>query len=208
MRQRTTSALALTLAVLLALATVGLAGCDGAANDTETTGPDAVETEGVSQEMDLNVTSAAFEEHGAIPARYANEGVEGGQNVSIPVAWSDTPEDAGSIAVVMVDRHPIANEWVHWMVVDIPPDADGLPEGASGADMPAGAAELQNTWGDPGYGGPQPPAGSGEHEYEILVYALDVASLDVAEDATFTDFLEAVRDHTLAAGSVAGFFSR
>jgi Raf kinase inhibitor-like YbhB/YbcL family protein len=94
------------------------------------------------------------------------------------------------------------------MVVDIDPTATGLGEGASGSSMPAGARELQNTWGEAGYGGPQPPPDSGDHEYEVTVYALDVRSVDLPDDADFAQFLTEMRDHMLAAATVSGTFGR
>lgn len=158
--------------------------------------------------MSITVTSTAYEDGGTMPTRYANTGVEGGRNASPPLSWSGAPDGTASFALLMVDRHPVANDWVHWMVVDIPADVTSLDEGASGTSMPQGARELANTFGTTGYGGPQPPAGTGEHPYEVHVYALDAGTVDLPDDASLGRFEDAMDERTLAAGMLTGVFSR
>ena len=87
----------------------------------------------------------------------------GGQNRSLPFQWHDAPEGTRSFALSIVDPHPVANNWVHWLVIDIPAETGELRGGASGREMPPGARELRNGFGQAGYGGPQPPPGSGDH---------------------------------------------
>jgi Raf kinase inhibitor-like YbhB/YbcL family protein len=175
------------------------AGCSAISETTEGQGT----TGGTMQ-----LRSAAFAEGGEIPARHATTSVEGGRNVSIPYSWSDAPDETESFALALVDTHPIANEWVHWLVVDIPNDVSALEEGASGSAMPSGARELASTYGTAGYGGPQPPPGTGAHSYEGIVYALDVPRLDIADDASLADFEAAIEDHIVARARLAGVFER
>lgn len=153
------------------------------------------------------LTSPAFESGGHIPAEYASTGVRGGQNVSMPFEWRGAPDGTRSFALVLVDRHPVARSWVHWMVTSIPADATGLARGASGTAMPAGSVEHRNTFGAPGYGGPQPPIGSGEHEYEAVLYALDVASVS-GDPRTLAELTTALDGHMLASASCSGMFGR
>jgi Raf kinase inhibitor-like YbhB/YbcL family protein len=109
--------------------------------------------------------------------------------------------------LVMVDRHPAANAWVHWAIVDIPAGTTLLAPGASGS-LRSPARELRNTFGAIGYGGPQPPAGTGDHEYTITVYALDTERVDVSDSPSAKDFERAVDGHVLASASITGVFSR
>lgn len=74
--------------------------------------------------------------------------------------------------------------------------------------MPAGARELVNSFGSVGYGGPQPPPGSGAHPYEATLYALDVPRLDLPERATLQQFQSAIVGHVVGQASYAGTFSR
>ena len=73
----------------------------------------------------LTLTSSAYEDGGDIPVAYVR-GKIGGGDLSPPLTWTGVPDGTRSFAIVMVDRHPIANEWIHWMVVDIPASAKGL----------------------------------------------------------------------------------
>jgi Raf kinase inhibitor-like YbhB/YbcL family protein len=157
----------------------------------------------------FSLTSPGFLADQSIPARFAMNGVPGGANVSIPYAWSDVPQATRSFALVLVDRAPIARDWVHWTVVDIPSEATGLAEGASGTSaMPLGARELANTYGSPGYGGPLPPPGSGRHPYEATIYALDVGSVQVTGAGSAVSLERAVEGHVLAKATLTGYFAR
>lgn len=157
---------------------------------------------------EMTLTTSAFAPGGEIPAIHARPQVDGGSNVSIPFEWTGAPSGTRSLAFVLVDLHPMANEWIHWVVVDIAPDAIAMPEGASRIEMPDGARELDSTWGEPGYEGPEPPAGSGAHEYRATVYALDLPLLEIAQNPDHAAFLAAIETHVLAQGSVSGFFGR
>ena len=130
----------------------------------------------------------------------------GGKNVSPPLSWSDPPEGTKSFALSMVDPHPVANNWVHWLVINIPKDASSLEEGASGKKMPSGARELRNSFRDTGYGGPRPPKGSGDHPYVFTLYALDVEKLDLEANASLPRFNEALKGKILAEARLTGKF--
>ena len=155
----------------------------------------------------LTLSSPAFESGGLIPVEYANTGVSGGENVSIPYEWSGAPAGTQSFALVIVDLHPVARSWIHWMVTAIPSSVTSVARGASGEAMPQGSVEHPNTAGRPGYGGPQPPAGTGKHEYQARLYALDIASPNPAA-RTLDEFNAAIDGHVLGSASYSGLFGR
>jgi Raf kinase inhibitor-like YbhB/YbcL family protein len=155
----------------------------------------------------MRLTSSAFHDGERLPVKYVMPGA-GGQNISPPLTWQEAPKGTRSFALLCVDPHPIARNWVHWMVINIPASVDHLPEGASGHYMPAGAKELKNSFGFVGYGGPQPPPGTGEHPYVFTVFALDLARLDLSENTSLTEFERAIKGHVLAKASLTGYFSR
>lgn len=133
-----------------------------------------------------------------LPFRYSDE-KHGGENHSIPLHMDGLPPEAQSVAFALVDLD--ANDFVHWMVVDVP--ADGhvvLPEDASRNAMPPGARELYNFAGFQGYEGPDPPPRTGVHRYQVLAYALDTASLDIPEHADVQTFMRSVEGHAVAQG--------
>ncbi|MCK5603299.1 YbhB/YbcL family Raf kinase inhibitor-like protein, partial [Candidatus Pacearchaeota archaeon] len=130
-----------------------------------------------------------------------------GKNVSIGFQWQPLPA-AQSYAVLFDDRHPVANNWVHWLVVDIPNFVTEIEEGASRNNMPEGSRELMTSWGRTGYDGPQPPVGSGRHEYVLHLYALNMPKMSLSENVTRDEFLKAIQSHLIAEERVSGFFER
>ena len=155
----------------------------------------------------MKLTSPAFTDGGKIPVPHVMPGA-GGQNISLPLSWTDAPAGAKSFALSIVDPHPVARNWVHWLVVNIPPDANSLAPGASGKKMPPGAVELNSSFGDPGYGGPQPPRGSGDHPYVVTIYALNAPHLDLDRGTTLAAFQKALAGKVLASASLTGYFGR
>lgn len=172
--------------------------------------------------MTLTLTSPAFVseeqapdptvntlESASMPPRFAMRAVPGGQNISIPYVWRGAPPGTRSFALALVDMAPVARNWVHWLVTDLPADSSALREAASGTSaMPLGAVELRNTIGSVGYGGPQPPIGTGAHPYVATLYALDVDKLAVSASATREDVLRAMDGHVLAVATCTGRFGR
>jgi Raf kinase inhibitor-like YbhB/YbcL family protein len=157
----------------------------------------------------MYMTSPAYRDGETIPARFATTAVDGGRGESIPLDWGGEPRGTRSFTLAMIDHHPVAHGWVHWLVVDIPPSVHGLLENASTrASMPAGAIELPNTAGRRAYEGPQPPVGSGVHDYLIAVYALDVTRVGVGPDATWEDVRATMSGHVLDSATLLGRFGR
>ncbi|MBA2847873.1 YbhB/YbcL family Raf kinase inhibitor-like protein [Thermosulfuriphilus ammonigenes] len=155
----------------------------------------------------MRITSPAFVDGGRIPTKYVMPRA-GGENLSPPLSWEGEPEGTKSFAISCVDPHPIARNWVHWLVINIPASVHRLPEGASGRSMPASARELKNSFGFVGYGGPQPPPGTGDHPYVFTVYALSVEVLDLPEDISLEEFLGAIEPYILDKVSLTGYYSR
>ncbi len=155
----------------------------------------------------MQLSSSAFPDGGKIPQQYVMPGA-GGKNLSLPLTWSGAPVGTKSFALSIVDPHPVARNWVHWLVKDLPGDASALAEGASGQKMPAGAVEMKNSWGELGYGGPQPPKGTGDHPYVVTLYALNVAQFDVKPTAGLAEFKQALEGKTLATVTITGYYGR
>ena len=156
----------------------------------------------------FTLRSKVFEDRKFMPAKYAAGGVAGAENLSPPLEWEDAPSGTQSFALASVDRHPIARNWVHWLIVDIPADVRELAEGVSRKSIPEGSIELQNTAGMVGYGGPMPPVGSGPHDYEFTIYALGSASLELREKDNFADFERALEGKVLGSAKLTGIFER
>jgi Raf kinase inhibitor-like YbhB/YbcL family protein len=117
----------------------------------------------------MKLRSPAFRDGEEIPRKYAQDG----QNVSPPLEWEDVPEAAKSLALIVEDPDapdPAKPErtWIHWVVVDLPPESKGLPEGVRALGR---GVIGRNGWERASWGGPAPPIG--RHRYIFKLYALD-----------------------------------
>ncbi len=146
----------------------------------------------------LRLTSPAFTEGGAIPAKYTCDG----DNVSPPLTWEPGP--AGTAAWVLITEDPDARQWVHWLVVNLPAETTSLDEGASG-NLPTTAVEGETDNGPAAYGGPCPP--SGEHRYVFSLYALSEPLVQGAE-LTATQVRADMFGKVLGEGKLTGRYSR
>lgn len=154
---------------------------------------------------EFEVTSSAFENGKDIPVAHAHSDVSGGKNTSILLSWKNLPDGTKSVAITMVDKS--ADNFLHWLVINIPPDTTSIAEGASGKNMPTDATEFNNSYGQAGYGGPAPPPGAA-HDYEITVYALNIPSMSMSENAGLDQFLSFVEGKILGKATITGKFSR
>jgi Raf kinase inhibitor-like YbhB/YbcL family protein len=169
--------------------------------------PLTVVQRGVSGGAAMEISSTAFKDKEKIPIQYVMPGA-GGKNISIPLAWKNVPPPTKSFTLTMIDPHPVAQNWVHWLVINIPPQATSLEEGASAKKMPQGSVELKNSFGDIGYGGPQPPKGTGDHPYVTTVYALNVEKLDLGANTSLSAFKKAIEGKVIGSASITGMFGR
>ena len=129
----------------------------------------------------FELRSPTVRDGGAIPAEHVFDGFGcSGANVSPALAWSGAPAGTRSFAVTVYDPDaPTGSGWWHWVVYDLPAEAEGLPAGA-GAEgselMPAGAVRGRTDFGAAGSGGPCPPEGGAPHRYVFcLLYTSDAA---------------------------------
>ena len=161
-------------------------------------------SEPVSQEdeLELIVTSQAFQQREMIPKQFTCDG----SNVSPPLAWNNVPEHTKSFALIVDDPDAPFKTWVHWVMYDIPSDQTELQEGIPPiAILTSGAKQGQNDFGNIGYGGPCPPKGT--HHYYFRVYALDIM-LELGSGLTKQNLLDAMKDHILAKGELMGIYKR
>ena len=152
--------------------------------------------------MALDVTSSAFEEGGAIPARYTCDGLD----ISPPLSWSPVPNGTRSLALIAEDPDAPRGAFAHWVIYNLPPDTRRLPEDVPNRQtLPGGALQGMNGAGSIGYTGPCPPGGT--HRYFFKVYALDT-ELDLGAGAAKEDVVRAMEGHVLAEGRLLGTYQR
>jgi Raf kinase inhibitor-like YbhB/YbcL family protein len=158
------------------------------------------ETKG--EKMAIEITSAAFEDGDAIPARYTCNG----QDVSPPLSWESVPDGTRSLALIADDPDAPSGTYVHWVIYNLPPDTRGLPEDVPNQQtLPDGAAQGVNGAGSVGYIGPCPPGGT--HRYFFKIYALDT-EIGLGGGATKEEALDAIEIHVVAEGQLIGTYRR
>lgn len=165
------------------------------------------------------------------------------------LAWGDVPAGARSLVLLCIDvdvptvgddvnqegrsvsRDLPRTEFVHWMMVDVPPSSRGvaagecsdgvIPGGKADPPGPAGARQGANDYtgwfaGDPGmagtwrgYDGPGPPWNDElVHHYHFQLFALDVERLDVPDDFTLAEVRAAMDGHVLAQAELVGTYTQ
>ncbi len=156
--------------------------------------------------MDLTLESTAFSNQAEIPSRYTCQG----EDLAPPLRWRGVPEGTRSLVLIVDDPDaPDPNApkmtWVHWVLFNIPPDAEGLPEGVKAEDLPEDAEEGLNDWKQPGYRGPCPPIG--RHRYFHKLYALDRKLIGL-QRPTKAQVEAAMAGHLLAQAELVGTYQK
>lgn len=156
--------------------------------------------------MTLTITSPSFMHDRAIPARHTCDGV----NISPQLNWTGVPVGTKSLALIVddpdaPDPHAPRMTWVHWVLYNIPPDANGLPESAATKGLPSGTLQGVNDWHRIGYGGPCPPIG--KHRYFFKLYALDTLLPDMEHPAKAA-LIKVMQGHILGQAELVGLYQR
>jgi len=159
----------------------------------------------------LTLTSAAFADGGAIPARHA----QAGRDVSPPLAWSGAPDSTRSFVLLMHDADAAigdgTDEVLHWLVWNIPGTATSLPEGVPRVPQDASGVRQISASG-PYYRGPAAPASGPPHHYVFELYALDtmvnVPAAGMSPPATRDAVLRAIAGHVRGKGVLVGLYRR
>ncbi len=155
----------------------------------------------------MKVYSPVFSDKAQIPIKYVMP-MAGGQNISPPIFWENIPKETQSLVLLCVDTHPVAKNWIHWIVINIPPNIKGFNEGASLKEIKPPAQELMNSYGFKGWGGPQPPPGTGLHSYVFKVLALNTSEIKFPTKPKYEEILKAVKPYLLGEGNLTVYFGR
>ena len=172
---------------------VALAACGG--EEEQPLEPAPVEEDADVAVNPLSLTSPAFGEGEEIPVRYTCDG----DDVPPPLTWQDLPAGVGSYTLIVDDPDAPRGTWDHWIVYNIPPDVQELPEET---DAEIGVQGM-NSWTRTGYGGPCPPVG--RHRYFHKLYALDTALPDMNEPSKL-DVEQAMEGHVIGEAVLMGTY--
>ncbi|MBD3362980.1 YbhB/YbcL family Raf kinase inhibitor-like protein [Candidatus Dojkabacteria bacterium] len=150
----------------------------------------------------MQIKSPEFNHNENIPSKYTCEG----ENISPPLTFSEVPENAQTLALIVDDPDapdPDAPKmtWVHWVVFNIDPKTTEVGENT----IPNGGTQGTNNFDELDYGGPCPPIG--EHRYFFKLYALDT-KLGLDTNATKDDLIEAMDGHVLDEAELIGLYEK
>jgi Raf kinase inhibitor-like YbhB/YbcL family protein len=165
-------------------------------------------------EVNMIITSQDFAEGEFIPAKFSCEDAD----ISPALDIVDVPKEAKSLALICDDPDAPVGLWVHWVVYNIPPEIQVLPEGITktekatfGQDPSYTVTQGINSWGKIGYGGPCPPPGK-PHRYFFKLYALDTKlefdKEDTPRGVNNYTLIKQMEGHILAEASVMGKYKR
>lgn len=185
---------------LIALVAAGATACGGSTSK----GTHALDTTVVPAK--IVVSSRAFTDNGAIPRASTCDGTG-----TVPtISWTAVPAETKTVAVVVNDPDAPSGDFLHWLVIGLPPKAGSVPSRATGV------SELDNTGGTKGWTPPCPPAGS-THHYQFSVYALrDYVCADSGDASNGPDCsppasaqaLAQIKDAAIAKGVLVGTYRR
>ena len=119
----------------------------------------------------MKIRSSAFNDGERIPKKHTCDG----EDVSPPLTWEDVPEGTVTLAIISDDPDAPSKTWTHWLIFNIPPELNGLPEGVEKVgELENGIKQGFNDWAYRIWS-PMPPFCV--HRYYSL-YALTDLNLD------------------------------
>jgi Raf kinase inhibitor-like YbhB/YbcL family protein len=141
----------------------------------------------------------------------------GADAVSPALQWMQAPRGTESFALIVHDMEPRPRKGVddilHWMVWNMPPTANQLPENVSpgSADLPDGSHQTNGFAGQNGNFGYRPPCPPQDvpvaHHYAFEIFALD-QKLDLPAAASRADLLKAMDGHIAGHAALVAPFNR
>ena len=202
----------------------------------------------------MQIRSDSFAHNARIPERCAfgipdvEDHLRLGENMNPHLGWNDVPAGAKSLVLLCIDPDVPSTmdsfnqegktisknlprvPFVHWVMIDIPPDVDSLAEGAcadgiapGGKKEPAGPEGSRQGINDYtsffsgdedmggdylGYDGPCPPWNDERiHHYHFRLYALDIERTPIGDGFTAEEVLTAIEGHVMAEAEIIGTYT-
>ncbi len=153
--------------------------------------------------MAFSLSTTSFPADGEIPKKFTCDAAD----TSPQLSWTDAPAGTQSFALISDDPDAPVGTWVHWVLFDLPPQTQELPEGVAKVDeLPTGGRQGRNDFRKIGYSGPCPPPGK-PHRYFFKLYALDKV-LGLKPDVSKQEVEQAMQGHILGKAEIMGKYGR
>jgi len=144
----------------------------------------------------MKITSSAFQPGAEIPPTYTQEG----ENSNPPLAITEVPPQAQSLALIVEDPDTPHGTLTHWIIFNLDPKVGVILDNT----VPLGANQGVNLSGRLDYRGPKPP--SGTHRYFFRIHALDTR-LPLQDGATREEVEQAMKGHVIATAELMGRYT-
>ena len=135
-----------------------------------------------------------------------------GSDLSPHLKWTNAPKGTKSFAITAYDPDaPTGSGWWHWQIVNIPVTVMEIPTGAGNTknnNAPTGSTQIQNDYGNRGFGGACPPEGHGVHHYRFTLHALSVEKLELPLDASGALAGYMINGHTIELTTIESLYKR
>ena len=181
------------LAILVCLTALPSTACSPGEPAGRPEGEQAQQESSQTEQIDLEITSVAFQNGGTIPIKYTCYG----QDISPELSWTGVPEGTKSFALIVDSPHAPLGSFTYWVIFNIPADTFELAEAVPATpELPGGVLQGKNDFGMIRYGGAC-PLWDTLHYYHFVLYALD-RILNVPAGANRVQVDSAVQGHILA----------
>ena len=156
---------------------------------------------------EISLTSIAFHHRGTIPARNGCYG----EDLSVPLSFSEGPEGTVSFAVTMIEEisedNVVVEEIPHWVVWGIAPNERHLGEGEERIFEPRdGVFQGLSHDGEHGYAPPCPDGGKRD-KYVFTVWALE-EEISLGADAGLDSLEAAMKGKAIGKGELVGYYEK
>ena len=159
------------------------------------------------EHRDLRVGSEAVDADGVLLDRFSawhEDEVPG-------LSWTGVLEARSFVLVVEDPDAPGDKPFLHWLIWNIPGEAEAIPAGLSRVQRPAelaGAVQGVNSGGEVGWHGAKPPPGHGVHHYHFQLFALSTRLDHLKPSAGLEEVITALKGATIAAGEFVATYER
>lgn len=137
---------------------------------------------------------------GTIDVRYTCDGSDAAPSIS----WAGVPAGTAELAISMVDESNVSSgrPFIHWAISGIDPGLDRLGE----EEVPPGAVQGINFFGDVGYTGPCPDPGT-SGTFVLTIFALS-QQLEFADATPAAELLDVIGTVAIATADSTGTVTR
>lgn len=133
-----------------------------------------------------------------VSARFSRDG----EDINPSLTFSEIPEGAESLALVVEDPDAPSGLFTHWILYNMTPGTLQIVEG----ELPVSGLQGFNDYGEDSYGGPKPP--SGTHRYMFKLFALDtMLEFDEGIEVNRQALYDAMESHILEEARIIGTYS-